>query len=50
MLGLSRNYRNKVRDSVAGPQLAYDGSLSLLVLVDPTSDLRKEHDEKCLRS
>jgi hypothetical protein len=50
MLRLSRKYRNEVRDSVAGPHLAYDGSQSLSV--DLTSDeyRRKEHDEKCLRS
>src|ERR1700753_2134854 len=38
MLRLSRKYRNEVRDSVAGPHLAYDGSQSLFA--EPTSDER----------
>jgi len=59
MLRLSRKYRNAVRDSVAGPHLAYDGKRSVFSSSQPIrtsvhypSDeyCRKEHDEKCLPS
>src|ERR1700745_3883422 len=50
MLRLSRKYRNEVRDSVAGPHLAYDDTETCSLTTCPIEYCRKEHDDKCLRS
>src|ERR1700722_4236204 len=47
---VSRKYPNRVGDSEAGPHFAYDGERGMFNSAEADPQVRKEHDEQCLRS
>jgi hypothetical protein len=50
LIAVSRKYPNRVGDSEAGPHFAYDGNRGVFIFAEADPQVRKEHDDKCLRS
>src|SRR5580698_2499231 len=49
-VAVSRKYPNRLGDSEAGPHFAYDGGRGMFNSAEADPQVRKEHDDKCLRS